>query len=127
MKSLCEKGYHGIQGVPLSKDECHTVLEFLLDIEAEKKEEAKLTEEARRKTVKPIEEKKLNLRVLISGFWFLALSKLEPSINWRAMLTAQLEELVGASKKSHPGNGKPNKSNKQKRRGVPSAFTFCNA
>jgi hypothetical protein len=91
MKEMCEKGYKQISAAPLSKDDCYTVLEYLLTaIE----EDPELKRDARGK------EKKLNLRILISGFRFMALGRLEPSINWRAMLLSQLKQMVGASKRT---------------------------
>jgi hypothetical protein len=91
MKELCERGYKEISAAPLAKDDCYTVLEFLL---------SSIEDDPTLKRDSKGAEKKLNLRILISGFRFLALSKLEPSINWRNMLLSQLKEIVGASKRS---------------------------
>lgn len=91
MKEMCEKGYKQIPTAPLAKDECYNVLEFLLQSIAEDND--------LKRDVKG-QEKKLNLRILISGFRFMALSKMEPSIKWREMLLSQLKQLVGASKKT---------------------------
>lgn len=91
MKEMCLNGYRGIATVPLTVGDCFDVLEFLLTaIEGD----PELKRDARGK------EKKLNLRILISGFRFLALSRLEHCIDWRAMLLAQMSQLVGASKRS---------------------------
>ena len=91
MKSICEDGFNGITDAPLSKNECYDVLDFILEsIESDpsiKYERATQT------------EKKLNMRLLISGFKWLALSKMEADINWRKMLAAQLAKQVGYSNK----------------------------
>lgn len=47
-----------------------------------------------------LSERKLNLRILIAGFRYLALGRLEPSIKWQSMLLDQLKELVGAEKRT---------------------------
>jgi hypothetical protein len=85
MKELCERGYGGIGAAKLSKEDCYDVLEFILST---------LDEDAKLKA------KKLNLRILISGFRFLALGKLEASINWKEMLSGQLRQTVEESKRS---------------------------
>lgn len=91
MKQICELGYTEIPGAHLTKDDCYAVLDFLLTSIEENPE---LKRDARGN------EKKLNLRILISGFRFLALSRFERSINWRDMLLSQLKQIVGANKKS---------------------------
>jgi hypothetical protein len=91
MKELCEKGYKGVPAHPLTKDDCYSVLEFILDaIEFD----PSLKVDAKGK------EKKLNLRLLVSGFRFMNLAKMEMAIDWRAMLLSQMKQLVGAAKRT---------------------------
>jgi hypothetical protein len=95
MKSLCEKGYKmplppssGGGGLVLTREDCYDVCEYLLtSIESD----PELKRDSRGK------EKKLNFRILISGFRFMALSRIEPTINWKSMLLSQLKQLIGAS------------------------------
>jgi hypothetical protein len=79
MKQICERGYKAIPGAELSKEDCYNVLAFILDT---------------RKNNPKITDSKLNFRVLISGFRFMALSKLEKSIDWHTMIQGQLEKEV---------------------------------
>jgi hypothetical protein len=37
-------------------------------------------------------------RILISGFRLLVFSRMEPSIDWKALLLSQMKEMVGASR-----------------------------
>jgi len=85
MKDLCEKGYKEISAAMLSKDDCYSVLEYMLNV---------ISQDAR------LSERKLNLRILIAGFRYLALGRLEPSIKWQSMLLDQLKELVGSEKRT---------------------------
>lgn len=90
MKELCEKGYKEIPVAPLTKDDCYSVLEFILH--------AVETDPALKRDKRGV-EKKLNLRLLMSGFRFMSLGKMEAAINWRSMLLSQLSNEVGASAK----------------------------
>ena len=95
MKQICEGGFKKIAGVPLSRDDCYAVLEFLLtaiaDDPALKFDKGK--------------EKKLNLRILNSGFSFLALSRMERSISWlfnnRRLLDVETARLTAPSLARH--------------------------
>lgn len=83
MKELCEKGYDAIPAAPLSKSECYDVLAMIL--------------ESRTNDPK-LQGTKLNFRILISGFRFTALQKLEPSIDWRSMLMGQMAKEIRGGK-----------------------------
>jgi hypothetical protein len=89
MKELCEKGYSFGDQSLTSKD-CYDVLEFMLRVIED--------DPCIKRDGKGL-EKKLNLRMLISGFRFLALARLERT-NWKNMLHSQLKQEVGASKRS---------------------------
>lgn len=91
MKEICEKGYKAILGAHLNKDDCYNVLSFIL---SEIENDVTLKRDGKGK------DKKLNLRILLSGFRFMALSKLEPSISWRNMVLSQLKQVVGAGVRS---------------------------
>ncbi|MCE9562982.1 MAG: hypothetical protein K8U57_13145 [Planctomycetes bacterium] len=91
MKEICSAGYR-MPGAEftLSKDECFDVLEFLLT--AIEKDPA-LQHDARGKA------KRLNFRILISGFKLAVLQKMEPAINWRDMLLSEMKNEVGTGTK----------------------------
>jgi len=91
MKEMCEKGYKEIKAAPLEKNDCYNVMEFIIN---EIDNDPSLKKDAKGN------DKRLNLRILISGFRFLALSRLEPSINWRNMLLSQMKQLVGAAQRT---------------------------
>jgi hypothetical protein len=91
MKELCNNGYNAISTAPLTAHQCYDVLDFILTA-IEK--DPLLKRDARGA------EKKLNMRLLISGFRFLALGKMEPAINWKHMLLDQLKQVVGAAKRT---------------------------
>lgn len=91
MKELCERGYGDITTAKLTKDDCYNVLEFILHaIESD----PALKRDGRG------QDKKLNMRILISGFRFMALGRMESSIDWRAMLLSQMKQQVGAKQRS---------------------------
>lgn len=90
MKEICLRGYTDIPAAPLTKDECFGVLEFML---------TEIENDPTLKNNNQGKEKKLNLRLLISGFRFMALGKMEPSINWQEMLLSQMKQQVGAGKR----------------------------
>jgi hypothetical protein len=91
MKELCEQGYKKIPQATLSKNECYDVLDFILT--------AIEQDDTLQKDAKG-QEKRLNFRIQISGFRLICLVKLGEKVDWRAMLLAQMKELVGASKRT---------------------------
>ena len=80
MKELCLEGYNKIPGYELDSDDCFDVLDYML-------------------TAREIEEAKkndpLNLRLVITGFRYMALSLMEGT-DWRAMLLSDMNEQVYA-------------------------------
>jgi hypothetical protein len=83
MKDICNAGYREIPSFPVSRDECYDVLEFIVN--------ARDNDPDLRRT-------NLNFRLLISGFRFTVLQKMEPSIDWRQLLLSQMKEQIGASR-----------------------------
>jgi hypothetical protein len=91
MKELCDKGYGDIASARLTRDDCYSVLEFILD--------AIESDPALKRDGRGV-EKKLNMRILISGFRFLAFGRMEHGVDWKAMLLSQLKQQVGAKQRT---------------------------